>query len=288
MCPSIRTLQFQMDSHRPLVQARSQSPYQKSDHKAVSIQAPIPNQLLRGAAKKFPRPSTTTHSPVPFTKPSAPRNPRQVRDTAILKSSTTESFSSPYHERPLHDRTPPLKKPASRLLLRRQHGTNEAVLNNKANPSQIPTQGGVGKTTRRPNKQGIPLQGYGQIRYENSLSPEANRRASQLPLRADAKIHSQGSAWLAARQPVRGPLNGRVRDPAGVTAQRDTGESVGTLIPPSSTPSIDVPLAANQEVVVRVGQQSLCLKNWDGNLVLRIEDTWQLLENVISVQFNLS
>ena len=64
------------------------------------------------------------------------------------------------------------------------------------------------------------------------------------------------------------------QEPARLSTQGNVERSVGTLTAPLTTPSIDMQLAANQEVIVRVGQLSLHLSNMDGNLALRNVDTW--------------
>ena len=77
------------------------------------------------------------------------------------------------------------------------------------------------------------------------------------------------------------------QEPAKLSTQGNVEGSVGTLTAPLITPSIDMPLATNQEVTVRVGQQSLRLRNMDGNLALRNEDTWRLLEGLVSNRLDL-
>ena len=77
---------------------------------------------------------------------------------------------------------------------------------------------------------------------------------------------------LLSRETARAMIQGNVRRP------------FETPTAPLTTTSIDISLAANQEVIVRAGQQSLSLRNIAGNLVLKVEDTWRLLDDLVSIR----
>ena len=129
---------------------------------------------------------------------------------------------------------------------------------------------------------GQPPRKSGRVLRKTLSRREPDRKVSQLPIRVATEDSIQAPAGLAARRPIRTTSNLLSRQSARVLTQGNVREYIGTSTSPLTTPSTDIPLAANQEVTVRVGQQSLSLRNLAGNLVLRVEDTWRLLDDIVS------
>ena len=109
-------------------QAYRQEPLRKSGDKAsaqASAQAPSPNQLLRGAARKCPRPSayaTTTPYALPSTtKTPPPRELIQARDKIPSGPCIIESPPRLPSQIPPQENTPLFRQPAGRLAPKRDH-----------------------------------------------------------------------------------------------------------------------------------------------------------------------
>ena len=304
-----------MDSQPLIIQAYCQGSVQKSGDKAstqASAQAPVPNQLLRGAARKCPRPSayaTTTPYTLPSTTiPSPPRDLIQERDRVPSRSPIVESPPQLPSQKPPQESNPPSRQPVGRLTPKRDHTRRvhramhqgpirkENLKFTRAVPQrdvQEPTQEFAGKVAHRLRKApaqptadivtGQPPRRSGHVPCRTSFITGPNQQISQLPIRVTTKDSIQDPAGLTTRRPIRVISRNTVsRNPARALAQGNVRGSIGTPTPPLTTPSIDLPLAANQEVIVRVGQQSLSLGNVAGNLVLRVEDTWRLSEEIVS------
>ena len=282
---------IRMDCNPFPVQADRQVPSRESsDRNPVQVPSPErgPGQLLRVAARKLPRPSsyatTTSFAPQSATEPSLPQDMIHTRDTANPKPSTIASPLPSHSQPPSQKSALPFRQPARRLTLKRQNITKESTFTRQ---STFTAQGGVGESKSKPIGKVVRPQRYGQILHKSSLSPEADRKVSQLPLQVDKKNQFQNSVSLAARQPIQGASDALGRDSARRATQGIVNESIGTQTPPSITPPIDIPLAANQEVIVRAGQQSLCLRNMEGSLALRDGDTWRSLEDLVGIRRDL-
>ena len=303
-----------MDSQPSIVQAYCQEAVQKSGDKAstqASAQPPSPNQLLRGAARKCPRPSayaTTTPYTLPSTTiPSPSRDLIQERDKPS-RSPIVESPPKLPSQEPPQENNPPSRQPVGRLAPKRDHtlqvhrALHQGPIRKKTlkltravtqRDVQEPTQEFAGKVAHRLRKApaqptadtvtGQPPRRSGHVPCTTSSITGPNQQISQLPVRVTTKGFIQDPAGLTTRRPIRVISRNIVsRNPARALAQGNVRGSIGTPTPPLTTPSIDLPLAANQEVIVRVGQQSLSLGNIAGSLVLRVEDTWRLLEEIVS------
>lgn len=184
---------------------------------------------------------------------------------------------------PLQESAPIVTQRVRRFTLKPQYTTKEPGLKRQSNST---AQGGVRESKFSAGKV-VHAQSYGQMLHKDSLSSEADREASQLPLRVDRKNQFQNSAWLAARQPIQGASDILGQGSARRATQGNLNKTMGTLIPPITTPPLEIPLAADQEVIVRVGQQSLTLRNMEGNLALRDGDSWRSLEDLVSIRRDL-
>ena len=120
-----------------------------------------------------------------------------------------------------------------------------------------------------------------------SSSPDPDRKASLLPIRVTDRSSTGYPTGLAARRPIRATSNLLSRQTESTTTQGNIRGPVETPTPPLTTPCIDIPLALNQEVIVRAGQQSLNIRNVVGNLALRFKDGWKLLDEVVSNRHDL-
>ena len=272
------------------MQADRRVPSQESsDRNAAQVPAPErgPSQLLRVAARKLPRPSayaTTTPYAFPYaTQPSWPQDLIQTRVTASLRPSTVEPPPPLPAKKPLQERALIVKQRVRRFTLKPQYTTKESGFERQ---SDFTAQGGVGES-KLPAGKVVHPQRYGPILHKSSLSSEADRKVSQLPLRVDKKHQFQNSACLAARQTIRGASDVLGRESTRRATQGNLNETVGTLIPPITTPSLDIPLAPSQEVIVRVGKQSLSLRNIEGNLAFKDGDTWRSLEDLVGIRRDL-
>ena len=151
----------------------------------MSAQAPSPNHFLRGATRKSSRPSayaTTTPYALPSTtRPSLPEDLIQARDRNNSRPSIVESPSLHYSQIPPQESAPPVSQPACLTAPKRERATTESTLNTSSKFTRVPTQAGVGKPTLRPAGKVISPRRYGQVLYTSTLSPEADRKASQLP-----------------------------------------------------------------------------------------------------------
>ena len=298
-------------------QAYRQEPFQKSSDKA-SAQAPAsPNQILRGAARKCPRHSayaTTTPCARPSTtKIPPPRELIQARDKIPSGPCIIEFPPKLLSQIPPQEKTPLFRHPAGRLAPKRDHTIQHHQIQHqehtlKGNPKltrasthrdvQEATQKFAGEVVHSLGKvplqltadavTGQPPRKPGQVLRRNPSSREPGRKVSQLPLRVTTEDSVKAPAGLAARRPIRTTSNLLSRQSARALTQGNVGGYVGTSTSPLTTPSTDIPLAADQEVTVRVGQQSLSLRNFAGNLVLRVEDTWRLLDEIVSDLIDLT
>ncbi len=298
------------------MQAYRQEPLRNSRDKAsaqASAQAPSPDQLLRGAARKCPRPSayamTTPYALPSTTKPSPHRDLIQGRGRKPSRPSIVESPLQLPSQIPPQENSPPFRQPAGRLAPKRDHTIATRRVPQHREPdskenrkyTRAPTQKGVqeptqkcaGKIIHEPGKAtaqltadtvtGQPPRRYGQAICRTSSGPEPDLKVSQLPIRVTDKSSIQDPAGLATRRPIRVTSDLLRRESARVLPQGNIRASFGIPTPPLTTPSIDIPLAANQEVIVRVGKQSLSLRNIAGNLFLRVEDTWRPLDELVRV-----
>ena len=302
-----------MNSKPSLVQAYRQEPLRKSGDKAsaqASAQAPSPDQLLRGAARKCPRPSayamTTPYALPSIGRPSLPRELMQGRGRKPSRPSIVESPLQLPSQIPPQENSSAFRQPAGRLAPKRDHTIatcqhREPDSKKNLKYTRAPTQKGVqeptqkcaGKIVHEPGKAtaqltadtvtGQPPRRYGQAIPKTSSGLEPDLKVSQLPIRVTDKSSIQDPAGLATRRPIRVTSDLLSRESARVLPQGNIWASVGTPTPPLTTSSIDIPLAANQEVIVRVGKQSLSLRNIAGNLFLRVEDTWRPLDGLVRV-----
>ena len=304
-----------MSSRPSLAQAYGQEPFRKSSDKAsvqASDRAPSPNQLLRGAARKYPRPSayaTTIPYALPSTtRPSPPRDVIPAQEIRPSRPSIVEAPPQPPSQMSPQEKTPPFRQPASRLAPKRDHAIRarqvqpqESTSIESPKPGQPPTQRGlqepnhiiVGKVIDGLAK--IPAQltagtvtgqtprRYGQALRKTSSSPEPDQKVSQLPVRVIDRNSIGRPAGLAARRPIRVTSDTLSRE----SARAMTRDDVPTPTPPLTTPCMDIPLTSNQEVIVRAGQQSLSLRNIAGNLFLKVEDTWRLLDDMVSNRLDI-
>ena len=303
-----------MSSRPSLAQAYGQEPFRKSSDKAsmqTSNQAPSPNQLLRGAARKNPRPSayaTTTSYALPCTTRTSPPQVAILAEERIpFGSSIIEAPPQLPSQIPPQENTPPFRKPASRLAPKRDHIIRAHQVKQQGStsiekpiPARAPTQRGVqepahefaGKMVDRLGKApaqltagtvtGQPPRIYGQALRKTSSSPEPDQKVSQLPIRTADRSSGRNLIGLATRRPIRVTSDLLSRESARAMTQDNVRAPVGTPTPPSSIACIDIPLALNQEVIVRVGQQSLSMRNVVVNLALRFEDGWRLLDEIVS------
>ena len=213
--------------------------------------------------------STREHSTVQKTSQSSCPEARSYHKS----SSSTKQQESTSREKPELTRASiqksiqqPIQKSAGKVLDR----LGEA-------PAQITALTATGQPPRR----------YGQAIRKSASTPEPDRRVSLLPIRVTDRSSTGNLTGLAARRPIwvtPGPLS---RDPARTMTQANVRKPVETPTPPLTTPCIDIPLALNQEVIVRVGQQSLSMRNVVVDLALRFEDGWRLLDEIVSNQLDL-
>ena len=303
-----------MSSRPSLAQAYGQEPFRKSSDEAsvqASDRAPSPNQLLRGATRKYPRPSAYATT-IPYALPSTTRRspPRDVIPAQEIRPSgpsIVEAPPQPPSQISPQEKTSPFRQPASRLAPKRDHiirarqvKQQDSTSIESPKPAQAPTQRGfqepshtlVGKVIDGLGKisaqltagtvTGQPPRRYGQALRKTSSSPEPDQKVSQLPVRAADRNSIGRPAGLAARQPMRVTSGLLSRESAKAMTQGNIRGAVEPPTPPLTTTSIDIPLAANQEVIVRAGQQSLNIRNVVGNLALRFEDGWRLLDEMVS------
>lgn len=305
-----------MSSRPSLAQAYGQEPFRKSSDKAfaqASAQAPSPNQLLRGAARKYPRPSayaTTTSYALPSTtRTSPPQDAIPGQDRRPSGSFIVEVPPQLPSQIPTQENIPPLRQLASRLAPKRDHvirarqvKQQESTSKEKPKHTRAPTQRGVqepghkfaGKVIDRLGEAlaqvtahtvtGQPPRRYSQALRRTSSSPDPDRKASLLPIRVTDRSSTGYPTGLATRRPIRATSNLLSRQTESTTTQGNVRRPVETPTPPLTTTSLDISLAANQEVIVRAGQQSLSLRNIAGNLVLKVEDTWRLLDDLVSIR----
>ena len=305
-----------MSSRPSLAQAYGQEPFRKSSDKAsvqASDRAPSPNQLLRGATRKHPRPSAyATNIPYALpstTRPSPPRDVIPAQEIRPSGPSIVEAPPQPPSQISPQEKTSPFRQPASRLAPKRDHiirarqvKQQDSTSIEKPIPARAPTQRGVqepahefaGKMVDRLGKApaqltagtvtGQPPRRYGQALRKTSSSPVQDQKVSLLPIRTADRSSGRNLISLATRRPIRVTSDLLSQESARAMTQDNVRAPVGTPTPPSSIACIDIPLALNQEVIVRVGQQSLSMRNVVVNLALRFEDGWRLLDEIVSNQ----
>ena len=300
-----------MSSRPSIAQAYGQEPFRKSSDKAsaqASAQAPSPNQLLRSAVRRYPRPSAyATTIPPPTKRPSPPRVVSPAQDTGPSGSSIIEAPPQLPSQIPPQENTPPFRKPASRLAPKRNHVIRARQVKQqnstsieKLIPARAPTQKGIQHPTQNSagnvldrlgeapaqltagTVTGQPPRRYGQALRKTSSSPEPDQKVSLLPIRTADRSSGRNLIGLATRRPIRVTSDLLSQESARAMTQDNVRAPVGTPTPPLSIPCIDIPLAANQEVIVRVGQQSLSMRNVVGNPAIKVEDTWRLLDEIVS------
>ena len=220
-----------MSSRPSLAQAYGQEPFRKSSDKTsvqASDRAPSPNQLLRGAARKYPRPSAYATT-IPYALPSTtrPSPPRDVIPAQEIRPSGPSIVEAPPQlpsQISPQEKTPPLRQPASRLAPKRDHiirarqvKQQDSTSIEKPIPARAPTQRGVqepahefaGKMVDRLGKApaqltagtvtGQPPRRYSQALRKTSSSPEPDQKVSQLPVRVADRNSIGRPASLAAR-----------------------------------------------------------------------------------------
>ena len=144
--PAVHTLQVQMDFQPLLVQAHHQVPARKSSNKSsiqVSGLIPSPNQLLRGAARRSPRPSasaTATPYALPSTtRPSLPEDLIQARDRTNFRPSVVKSPIQHHSQIPPLERDPPVNQAACLSAPKRRHTTKEPSLKKSSKFMRVST-----------------------------------------------------------------------------------------------------------------------------------------------------
>lgn len=106
------------------------------------------------------------------------------------------------------------------------------------------------------------------LRLGASLNSESRRRVSYIPTRA--------SSWDQGKEQDKRP------EPTGGITESDIPEPSGRYPLPPTNPNTRITLGTDHEVTIRVGDDSLKLRNVDEKLQMRVEGIWIPVSDLVS------